>query len=109
MPEPQVRKGWGGKRGTAGHPGELTIGWRLPSHFCGEDVGSHRVSRQLVGISDGKSASLALLVQEGVRGLGTLTPRQRLFTLTGSSIGKAPILIPGRQCVVTRELTDQLS
>lgn len=90
------------------HPGELTIGWCLPPHFCGGDIGSHRIRWQLIGISDGKSASLALLVQEGVRGLWTVPPRQWLFTLTGSSTGKTHILVPGRQCVVTRELTTGL-
>lgn len=90
------------------HPGELTIGRCLPPHFCGGDIGSHRIRWQLIGISDGKSASLALLVQEGVRGLWTVPPRQWLFTLTGSSTGKTHILVPGRQCVVTRELTTGL-
>lgn len=56
-------------------PGELTIGWCLPPHFCGGDIGSHGVSWQLIGISDGEPASLALLVQEGVGGLCTLPRR----------------------------------
>lgn len=89
--------------------GGLTVGWCLPSHFCGQNIGFHRIPGQLIGICNGKSASLALLVQEGVRGLGTLAHRQRLLTLTVSSVAETHILIPGRQCVVIREFTEQLS
>lgn len=88
--------------------GERTIGRRLPSHFYGQNIGPHRVPGQLIGVCDGESASLALLVQEGVRGLGTLAPRQWLFTLSVSSIAETHVLIPGRQRVVIRVFTEWL-
>lgn len=112
MPEPQIRKGRGRRRASKQgmmRAGELAIGRSLPSHLCRQNIGSHRIPGQLVGICDGESAPLALLVQEGVRGLGTLAPRQRLFTLTVSSVAETHVLIPGRQCVGIRGFTEQLS
>lgn len=79
------------------------------SHFCGQNIGFHRIPGQLIRISDGKSPSSALLVQEGIWGLWALRTRQGLFTLTESSIKKTPVLIPGRQWAIIKLLTKILS
>ena len=74
----------------------LAVRWCFLSHFCGQNIGFHRIPRQLIRISDSKSPSPAFLIQEGIGGLGSLRTRQWLFTLADSSITSTPVLLPGR-------------
>lgn len=85
-----------------------TIRWRFLSHFCGQNIGFHGIARQLIRIRNGESPSPAFLVQEGIRGLGTLRTRLWLFTFT-ESINRTPILFPAGWKAIIKLLTKILS
>lgn len=105
---PPTRTGVGNGRQPKTHTEMPTVGRCFLPHFCGQNVGFNRIPRQLIRVGYGEPPPPALLVQEGIRGLGALGARCRPFTLAEASVHETPVLVPGRQPTVTQGLTKTL-